>query len=266
MTIKNPLEIYKILPQTNCGQCYLPTCLAFAAAVIKGDKQLGDCPPLEDGARQKLAGTIATRCPPFVEQLEEKLVPMRKAINGLDFPAIAPKLGAVMVGNRLSIKCLGKNFFVDQEGNVSSECHTHAGLTIPLLGYILESAGPPPTGSWVPFRELKNGGPMNALFIQRGEKPLKKLADTHPDLFSDLLSMFSGRRSDKTFDSDMALVLNPLPKIPILICYWQPEDDLESELNIFFDQTADRHLGIDNIFALGVGLVMMFQKIAQQHT
>jgi CO dehydrogenase/acetyl-CoA synthase gamma subunit (corrinoid Fe-S protein) len=43
---KSPLELYKLLPQTNCRKCGLPSCLAFAAAVIKGDKRLEACPHL----------------------------------------------------------------------------------------------------------------------------------------------------------------------------------------------------------------------------
>ena len=33
--IKTPLELYKHLPKTNCGDCGIAACLAFAAAVIK---------------------------------------------------------------------------------------------------------------------------------------------------------------------------------------------------------------------------------------
>ncbi len=63
----------------------------------------------------------------------------------------------------------------------------------------------------------------------------------------------------------MSLALYPLPKVPVMICYWYPEDGMESKLNIFFDQTADSHLKIDSIFALGVGMVMMFEKIVLKH-
>ena len=35
------IDVYKILPQTNCGKCLLPSCLAFAAAVVAGRKKLG---------------------------------------------------------------------------------------------------------------------------------------------------------------------------------------------------------------------------------
>jgi len=37
--ITTPFDIYKLLLQTNCGECSLPNCLAFAAALIKGQKK-----------------------------------------------------------------------------------------------------------------------------------------------------------------------------------------------------------------------------------
>ncbi len=36
-------DIYKILPQTNCGQCGLPSCLAFAGALCKGKATTSQC-------------------------------------------------------------------------------------------------------------------------------------------------------------------------------------------------------------------------------
>ena len=44
--VLTPLEIYKQLEQSNCKRCMLPSCLAFAAAVIGGQKKLEDCPLL----------------------------------------------------------------------------------------------------------------------------------------------------------------------------------------------------------------------------
>ena len=140
-------------------------------------------------------------------------------------------------------------------------------MTVPLLSYIVHSNGADITGRWVPFRELKDGSPMNPLFVQRGEKPLKKLIDGNSELLGDLISMFSGERADNTlFSSDIALSLYPLPKLPILICYWKPEGDMDSDLNIFFDASAEKHLLIETLFSLGVGLVMMFEKIVRKHS
>ncbi|MBF7096482.1 hypothetical protein IWB18_04950 [Alkalibacter sp. M17DMB] len=36
-------EIYNLLPKTNCRRCGYDTCLAFAAEVEKGTKQITAC-------------------------------------------------------------------------------------------------------------------------------------------------------------------------------------------------------------------------------
>jgi hypothetical protein len=59
--------------------------------------------------------------------------------------------------------------------------------------------------------------------------------------------------------------LHPLPKVPLLICYWKPEEDLASDLNIFFDSKAEENLNIESIYMLGTGLVIMFEKLALRH-
>lgn len=264
-TITNPFDIYKLLPQTNCGECTLPNCLAFSAAVIKGHKQLADCPYLKQEVREQLADRIGIR-EEFNRTRGEDLEMLRRRVCELDFASRAEPLGARLVSGKLAIKSLGKDFYVDSRGAVTSECHTHVWMTVPLLSYIVHSSGEDVTGRWVPFRELKDGSPMNPLFVQRGEKPLKKLLDSNSELVGDLISMFSGERADNNlFGSDLALSLYPLPKVPILICYWHPEGDMESDLNIFFDASAEKHLKIESLFSLGVGLVMMFEKIARKH-
>jgi hypothetical protein len=67
------------------------------------------------------------------------------------------------------------------------------------------------------------------------------------------------------FDADIAVVLHPLPKLPLLVCYWKPDEGMPSDLNLFFDDTAAANLAIEAIYTLGAGLSLMFEKIAQRH-
>ncbi len=46
MKVKSPLEIYRYLPQTNCGECGYDTCMSFAAQIIERTVKPTDCPPL----------------------------------------------------------------------------------------------------------------------------------------------------------------------------------------------------------------------------
>jgi ArsR family metal-binding transcriptional regulator len=49
------LDILRFLPRTNCGKCGFASCMAFAAQIVEGEKEIEDCPPLlEEGAEEKL--------------------------------------------------------------------------------------------------------------------------------------------------------------------------------------------------------------------
>lgn len=263
MSKPGPLEIYRILPKTNCRQCQAATCMAFSAAVVRGEKRLADCPHLEAGTIARFEGETGGRSPAEKKQ-EELLKSLRGQIETLDFPARAERIGGETRDGRLVVKCLGREFEIDARGNIESQCHTHAWFSIPLLEYVLFSQGQEPSGKWVPFRLLENGAAGSPLFEQRCEKPLRHIADTHTELFEDLIDIFSGTPSDD-FDSDISVVLFPFPRVPLLICYWKPEGELESQLHVFFDSTAEQNLSIETITALGTGLVSMLEKIMLKH-
>jgi acetyl-CoA decarbonylase/synthase complex subunit gamma len=53
------LEIYKLLPQTNCKDCGYPTCLAFAMKLAAKQAELKDCPHVSEEAAAKLAAAAA---------------------------------------------------------------------------------------------------------------------------------------------------------------------------------------------------------------
>jgi acetyl-CoA decarbonylase/synthase complex subunit gamma len=49
------LEIYKLLPRTNCKKCGYPTCLAFAMALASKKVELAACPDVSEEAKEKLS-------------------------------------------------------------------------------------------------------------------------------------------------------------------------------------------------------------------
>lgn len=48
------MEIYKLLPKTNCGECKLPTCLAFAMQLANQKVSLDACPHVSPEAKAAL--------------------------------------------------------------------------------------------------------------------------------------------------------------------------------------------------------------------
>jgi len=53
------IQIYKLLPKTNCGECGVPTCLAFAMNLAAGKAELVACPYISEEAKAELADASA---------------------------------------------------------------------------------------------------------------------------------------------------------------------------------------------------------------
>jgi acetyl-CoA decarbonylase/synthase complex subunit gamma len=66
------IEIFKLLPKTNCGQCGVPTCLAFAMALAAGKAELAKCPHVSEEAKAKLSEAAAPPILPVTIGVGEK--------------------------------------------------------------------------------------------------------------------------------------------------------------------------------------------------
>jgi acetyl-CoA decarbonylase/synthase complex subunit gamma len=53
------IQIFKLLPKTNCKECGVPTCLAFAMNLASGKAELDSCPYVSDEAKEQLAAASA---------------------------------------------------------------------------------------------------------------------------------------------------------------------------------------------------------------
>jgi acetyl-CoA decarbonylase/synthase complex subunit gamma len=53
------IEIFKKLPQTNCGDCGVPTCLAFAMKLAAAQAELDTCPHVSEEAKAELSESSA---------------------------------------------------------------------------------------------------------------------------------------------------------------------------------------------------------------
>ncbi len=48
------VDIYKVLPRTNCGKCNLPSCFVFATKLSQGEVDIYECPELNENQKKIL--------------------------------------------------------------------------------------------------------------------------------------------------------------------------------------------------------------------
>ena len=263
--ITNPLELYKHLEKTNCGACGVPSCMAFAVAVVQGRKRLRDCPRMDADLLAQFDDRIETR-KTLSDDREEALARLKKQLAGIDFAAAARRLDARLVNGRLAVRCLSKDFQLDHHGHLVSECHTNTWVLMPLLHYVIHCRGDEPRGAWVPFKELPGAEDWGRFFAHRCTEPLRQLVDAHMELVLTILHVFGAEPAAEPTSADQALIIHPLPKVPFLINYWQPEDGFDSKLNILFDRSAAANSSPESIYLLGRGLVEMFRQLIVSHS
>jgi hypothetical protein len=266
----NMLGILKHLDRSNCGKCGLPSCTAFAALAARGQKNLRDCPLLSEESIRALAGTTMekTEAPGGIQR--EYLEQVKEAFRQIDPAAAAERAGGTINGDRLSIQVMGKRFELDRQGNLASECHVNPWVHLPLLAYVTHGAGRQPASRWLPYRDLKQARDWERFFHWKCERGIKEIVDQDPDFFFDAMSLFSpasaGNAPGQAFSSaDDAIVVYPMPKLPLLLAYWRADGEFESKLVLFFDASAEVNLGAEFIYLLTMGILEMFRRIFSTH-
>jgi len=68
------IEIFKLLPKTNCKECGDPTCLAFAMKLAAGKAELAACPYVSEEAKEKLSEAAAPPIMPVTIGVGERAV------------------------------------------------------------------------------------------------------------------------------------------------------------------------------------------------
>ncbi len=131
------IQIYKLLPQTNCKECGFPTCLAFAMKLAAKQVELSGCPYVSDASKAQLAESAA---PPM------RLVTLKS--NGRE----------LKVGNEVVLFRHEKTFYnrpgvfvkVRDDEDVKAKVEpaekfavSYVGMDLTLDGFAVEATGDP---------------------------------------------------------------------------------------------------------------------------
>ncbi len=90
--LTNPMEIFKLLDRSNCRKCNESTCMAFAAAVFTGQRQLSECPHLDshdiEPSTGKREGRVSNE-----QELESTLEELKSRLASVDLCSASAQIG-----------------------------------------------------------------------------------------------------------------------------------------------------------------------------
>ncbi|MDI6852908.1 MAG: DUF3786 domain-containing protein [Deltaproteobacteria bacterium] len=262
------LDVFKILPQTNCGDCGQSTCLAFATRVIKEGESLENCPHLP-AAKAGAAAHIRAQQEQGVgrrrESISIALEAVQEKVAPLDFAVLAPGLGATY-GQENGQGFLEFPFFrlplrvFKNRVQYSPGVQANPWDAIFLYNYIASQGSKPLSGKWITYQSLPNS-------VSK-VKTLERLQREFAAHISGRLSQFRKRAAALQAepaamgeDADYAAIFRPLPKVPVALLFWEAEseENFPAQVRFLFDDTVSDYLDLESLLFLVEGLIDRLQ-------
>jgi hypothetical protein len=251
----NPLEIYKLLPKTNCGECSSKTCMSFAVQVKVSADRLGECRHIDPEKLSKIEAMVVKG-----DWREELVKSLAQEASALHFEEIAADLGGSMKGGNLTLRCIGVEYTITPEGTITPD-RGNAWIKILLLHYVRGGGKGGFTGKWVSFSELRGGLVKASSFAREAEEPLRELFDEDPAAAAETIRRLGGT-AVSGYAGAQAWRIDLLPKVRSLVLYRPGDSEFpSSSLNILFDGITGDFLDVESIVFLCEGLTHTLRKM-----
>lgn len=257
------VDLYKtVLPRTNCRDCGYPTCLAFASMVVSEKLPLKNCPHVDP---QKLGA--------FQEELDRQHQAGKWTKRDLSADALswARERSASMNLADLPERIGGR--ILEMEGSPALELPYFGGF-IHVTPKVIRHSDGTELGRWEQvfiYNHLAQGGSVlpgsNWKGLEEIPNTVSKIKSMRDRVEGPLIARFAGKSDelrkaalalgaiDKVMadqTADLAMQLHPLPRIPVLLVFWDAadQDGFGARVKLLFDQTITEHLDIESILFL----------------
>ena len=126
-----------------------------------------------------------------------------------------------------------------------------------VLYYFSQADGEPLHGRWISFAELPNGRFYNQAFQGYTGGVLSRHFGIHGERFSRAAEQSGG----ETYPlGSAAYIFTALPQIPILVVFWQGDEDFPPSFQLLFDEAASHYLPTDGYAILGSAITRRLIK------
>jgi hypothetical protein len=253
--VKTAVEIYKLLPKTNCGKCGTTSCFGFAAKLATRQASPDDCPTMTQGAREALreADTERNHSPGTV--YEQALESLRPKIRTLDFPKVANLFGAILSGpDSLGITFLNEKYVVTKEKILdASGTEPRPWISILIYNHLCMPDPPAPSGEWITFSSVPASHAKDKAWAGHVEEVVAKHYAGNVSGLKTACERMGGVQTEVKGNQDAAYEFRLFPHYPVLLLFYDavPDEDFPSQCKLLLDRNVPYYLDIESIVVLG---------------
>ncbi|NNL42164.1 MAG: DUF3786 domain-containing protein [Desulfobacterales bacterium] len=257
------VDLYRdILPQTNCQECGFNTCLAFAGMVVSEKHPIENCPHLPEDvvkrckselSRQYASGKWLKR-----DMADDALKWAKERSASMKIEDLPDRIGGRLIKTG-KIYSLELPYFTDfvmiSPDNITQKDGSN--LTrweqVFIYNHMAQGGSKQPSGKWKGLIEFPNTVSKIVSMKENVEKPLVQRFKAKSDELLDAAKQLGGvDLTDEIPSADLALLFKPLPRIPLMLMFWDEDlaDAFEAKVKLLFDENILDHLDIESILFL----------------
>ena len=253
--MKTAVELYRLLPKTNCGKCGLPSCFGFAAKLATGQASPDDCAFITEADREALRkADIGQRDSPGTVY-EQALASLQPKVRALDFGTVASQFGVVLLDpGKIEIKFLNENYMITKERIADpAGMEPKPWISILIYNHLCMPDPPPPSGEWITFSSIPASHAKDKAWAGHVEDVIAKHFSENVDALKDACGRLGGIKADVPGNHDAAYAFRIFPHYPALLLFSDavPDEDFPAQCRLLLDKTAPRYLDIESIVVLG---------------
>lgn len=184
-----------------------------------------------------------------------------KVIGSFDVKALSDKTGATIQDHSLvfnfyrwQIKFIPESLSLDIPKEIFSK--STEGL---ILHYLAYSNGEKPKNDWINFYQIKDASLYLPVFNKRTINIIQ-LKVKSLDNFIEKCNFLGGERHDFT-SSAIAFKFNVFPLVPLLLVFYEGDEDLPSEMKFMFDSSVIKNLSAEDVVVASQFLSLQFLKL-----
>jgi hypothetical protein len=253
--MKTAVDIYKMLPKTNCGTCGTPTCFGFAVKLSTGQAKVEQCGSMSEAARKELQEASARTGDAVRTVFEQTLAALQPRIRALDFGMAARRFGAVLKGpDLIELAFLNETYRISRDRVVNaSGKEPPAWIAILIYNHLCMPDPPPPAGEWITFSSVPASHAKDKAWAAHVEEVIAKRFSGDVTGLEEACARAGGRTEVMQGNHDAAFSFRFFPHYPALLLFYDavPDEDFPAQCKLLLDKTAPRYLDIESIVVLG---------------
>ena len=175
-----------------------------------------------------------------------------KKVSQMDLSRVVLSLGGDRLENRFRLRLLGTPYMVDREGIWrESGKQPNVSIRIVLCHYLIQAGQSDLTGEWVSYRDFKDSAFFISNFQVNAEDRTARYFSGKGRKLEEAAERLGGQPYGEFQTGDVCRYFQALPRVPMLLVFYDRDEDFPASCKILFDRSAPAWLDMECLAVLG---------------